>query len=684
MKTIYLAFLIPLLSTATYAQDVSLEWAKSMGGVYDDHGNSLSTDTSGNVYITGVFSGTADLDPGAATFNLISNGSYDVFIQKLDAGGNLIWAKSIGGTHVDEGHSIANDDAGNVYITGRYHDTVDFDPGTASFNLISGGGSDIFVLKLSTNGNFLWAKSMEGVGLHSNYGYSITTDTSENVYITGVYSGTVDFNPGVATFNLISNGADDVFVQKLDANGNFIWAKSMGGTGNDGGIPFITNTFGNLLIAGLFKNTVDFDPGTATFNLTSNGTWDVFIQKLDTDGNFIWAKSIGSASHEAYCSIALDGSGNIYVTGNYSDTMDSDPGAATFNLISNGFYDIFILKLDTDGNFIWAKSIGGMHPDLNPSITTDTSGNVFVIGNYMGTIDFDPNVGTFNLTSQGYYDFFIEMLDSSGNFIWVKSIGSTNDDRGLSITTSITGNLYVTGHYFETVDFDAGVVAYNLTSNGGQDIFIQKFVPCYPISGIEDITACDSITWIDGNTYTVSNTTATHTLVNAAGCDSIVTLNLTINTVDINVTAMDPVITANAAGASYQWLDCNNNFAVVIGETAQTFTATANGDYAVEITQNGCTDTTACVNISSLGINKNTLFKNLSISPNPTQGRVKIGLGNLGDVAIKIFNIDGQLVYHVTNINTSTHQFELNGAAGVYFVEVYSQGETEQLKIVKN
>ena len=733
MKKIYLGLLLTVLSTAIHAQVVNLEWAKSMGGTGDDYGNSITTDASGNLYVTGYYQDTVDFDPGAATYNLTSNGDDDVFIQKLDAGGKFIWAKSMGGINSDRAYSITTDPSGNVLITGWYRGTVDFDPGAATFNLSSNGNKDIFIQKLDTGGNFIWAKSMGGTA--NDEGFSITTDPSGNVLITGGYSGVADFDPGAATFNLAPNGNYDVFIQKLDTGGIFIWAKSMGGTYYDYGASITTDTSGNVFITGRYEDTVDFDPGAGTFNLTPNGSAEVFIQKLDAGGNFIWAKSVGGTFTDIGWSITTDTPGNVYISGYFADTADFDPGAATFNLTSNGSWDIFIQKLDTGGNLLWAKSMGGTSNDLGVCITTDSSGNVYVTGYFADTADFDPGAATFNLTSNGILDGFIQKLDAGGNFIWAKSMGGTSIVLGRCITTDASGNVLIIGYYQDTADFDPGPGTFNLMSKGGYDIFIQKLNQCAPNTGtdvitscdssytwidgntyiannntatdtlinvkgcdsvvtlnltfsnsntgVNVITACDSITWIDGNTYTASNNTATDTLTNANGCDSIVTLDLTINTVDTSVTTSDPTLTANATGASYQWLDCNNNHAIISGETAQTFTATKNGSYAVEVIENGCTDTSACVTISSFSIVKNILFDGVSIYPNPNSGLVTIDLGKLRDVSIKVFTAGGRLIYQVENINASNHQFEFNEAPGVYLVEVNAQGKTQRYKLVK-
>jgi hypothetical protein len=180
-----------------------------------------------------------------------------------------------------------------------------------------------------------------------------------------------------------------------------------------------------------------------------------------------------------------------------------------------------------------------------------------------------------------------------------------------------------------------------------------------------------------------SNSTSTYTLTNAEGCDSVITLNLTINTVDITVTVTNPLITANATGAIYQWLDCNAGNAVIAEETAQSFTVSQIGNYAVEVTENGCTDTSACITISTVAIKETALFGKVSIFPNPTSGYVYIDLANQNNVSIRVYSVNGQVIYFKENINASLHQIALNEARGIYLIEVSSQNEIHHFKLVK-
>lgn len=450
-KTILLLALLGVQKTGVSQE---FQWAKEIGITIYDFGNSITTDASGSVYTIGDFQGTVDFDSGSGTSNLTSNGNSDIFISKLDASGNFLWAKSIGGSGIDRGASIATDASGFVYITGSFQGIVDFDPGSGISNLTSIGNSDMFIAKLDDYGNFLWAKAMGGTSGEAVY--SIAIDASGNVYVTGFFQGTVDFDPGSGTYNLTSNGARDIFVSKLNTSGNFLWAKAMGGIGFDRGVSITIDASGNVYITGYFQEIVDFDPGSGTSNLTSNGGNDMFISKLDASGSFLWAKAMEATGESYGSSITTDPSGNVYTTGYFSETIDFDPGSGVNNFTSNGYYDIFIIKLDASGNSLWAKTMGGTDFDGVYSIVIDASGSVYVTGYFSGMVDFDPGSGISNFTSNGNEDIFISKFDASGNFLWVKAIGGSQLDEGRSIATDASGSVYIMGRFFGAVDFDPG------------------------------------------------------------------------------------------------------------------------------------------------------------------------------------------------------------------------------------
>jgi hypothetical protein len=460
---------------SSYAQ--SFQWARSMGGTSSEQGNSVTVDASGNVYTTGFFAGTVDFDPSASVFTLTSAGGDDVFISKLDASGNFVWAKQIGGTGSDFASSIAVDAAGDVYTTGKYSGPVDFDP-NAGVNTLTNNG--IFISKLSSAGNFVFAKNMTGGG--GNVGYGITLDALGNIYTTGRFVGTTDFDPGSAVVNLVSAGNEDIFVSKLDATGTFVWAKKMGGAGIDWANGIAVDGSGNVYTTGKFTGTADFDPGAGTYNSTANNN-DAFVSKLDAGGNFVWAGIFAGASQEYGNSIAVDPLGNAYITGSFDGTVDFDPGAGTFSIATSGAQNIFISKLTTTGAFSWAKAIVGANNDVGYSITLNSACNVYSSGIFTSSADFDPGAGNFPLNATlGGVEAYISVLDSLGNFISALSIGGPGTETAFSVDVDPANNIYAAGAFQVTADFDPGVGTYTLTSSGLSDIFVLKLNNSLPTS----------------------------------------------------------------------------------------------------------------------------------------------------------------------------------------------------------
>lgn len=487
------------------AQVPAFSSVKQMGGSGNERGQFITLDNTGNVYTTGSFQGTIDFDPNAGVVNLTSNGGDDIFISKIDASGNLLWAKSMGDTLNEYGYSIGVDASGNVYTTGHFSGTVDFD-GTAGTTILSSNGNeDIFVTKYDASGNFVWAKNIGGST--SDFGRAMAVDANGNVFLTGYFDGTSDFDPNGGTINLTSTGLYDIFVAKLDVNGNYSWAKNLGGSTFDVGNSIVLDASGNIYTTGYFGSTADFDPGTGTVNLTSTGANDIFISKLDGAGNFVWAKNMGGTSNDIGFSIAIDASGDIYSTGTFGGSADLDPGAASFSLTSNGSNDIYVSKISAAGNFIWAKSFGGSTADYVYGITTDPSGNVYTTGYFQGTVDFDPGVGTNSITTTGNYDIFISKINGSGNYTWAINLGGTARDYAYSLAVDPSGNIYTTGWFEGTADFDPGSATVNLNSAGAFDIYILKIFQS-PI-GLKENTIRNNISVYPNPTSEILNVVST-------------------------------------------------------------------------------------------------------------------------------------------------------------------------------
>ena len=475
MKNISKIFVSSFLLFVVVIKSQTFGWAKSYGGETAEEAFAVTVDPLGNIISTGNFRGTVDFDPGTGTTIATSLGDWDVFIQKLDASGNFLWAKTFGGASADHAESVFTDQNGNIYTAGRFTQTVDFDPGSGVASHSSLGSFDVFVQKLDAEGNFLWAKTFGG----ANYDvcYALKVDSDGNVYITGNFMGTVDFDPGSEVYTLTATENNrNTFVQKMDTNGNFLWAKSFSGA--NWGTSINIDSAGNIYTTGTIFGQTDFDPGSGTFLLNSSQYYGTFVQKMDSSGNFLWAKSFGGSYNLNTSYSTVDSSGNIYTTGSFDFPGDYDPSDGTSTLTSNGHQDVFIQKMDASGNFLWAKNFGGSCEycvDVSKSISVDTFGNIYTTGFFANTTDLDPGPGIAHYTSAGHHDIFIQKLDTVGNFIWGKSFGSSAEfETGRSLHVDAEGSVIVTGNFGGSVDFDDGSGVANLTPVGPSDIFLLK------------------------------------------------------------------------------------------------------------------------------------------------------------------------------------------------------------------
>lgn len=416
---------------------------------------------------------------------------------------SLLWAKQMGGIGDESGSAVALDASGNVYTIGSFSGTVDFDPGAGIYNLTAINSKDIFIEKLDASGNFVWAKQLCGLSTVFAGYLSIAVGKNGNVYTTGALNGTGDFDPGPGVYNLTSINNDDIFISKLDANGNFIWAKQMGGISFDESHAIVLDASENVYTTGEFNGTSDFDPGPGIYNLSTTGGNSGFVSKLDVNGNFVWAQQVGGRNFD----IKVDAYKNVYTTGIFAGTVDMDPGPGVYNFTAL-YIDIFVSKLGPNGDFVWAKQFAGSAGHTvftnSYSINIDDHGNVYTTGVFINTFDFDPGPGVFNLGGPGA---FVSKLDANGDFIWAikpntfcnkvftdaasniyigqgSSISKYNFNSNLIWTKQIggsgdftidaVGNIIASGGFSATQDFDPGPDTYNMTSSGGSDIFILK------------------------------------------------------------------------------------------------------------------------------------------------------------------------------------------------------------------
>lgn len=454
--------------TLAHAQLPVSKWAKGFGSSGTDVANSTTTDISGNTIVTGSFTGTVDFS-GSGSATLSSFGGHDAYILKMDAAGNFEWAANIGGSASDEGFSVVSDASGNIYVSGTFEGSVDFDPGMGTEIRTSNGRSDAFVLKLDASGNFMWVYTFGGA--QDDAALSLNSRSSGNVLIGGSFSDMVDFNAGSGVEIHSSNGMKDAFLLQLSSSGSFSWAKTFGGSGDDFVYAMDLDASGNILLTGSYRGSVDFDPGSGSFSLSSNGLSDVFVLKLTASGDYQWSVSKGGLLDDEAYGIAVDASNNVFVTGMFSGVVDFEGGSGSGMLTSLGLSDAFILKLNASGSFAWAHNMGGLLGDIGNSVDVDNAGNVYLAGAFQGGI----SMGSTSLTSIGMSDAFVAKMDNSGSLIWARNIGSTTDDYATALHLDAGGDIVLAGSFSGSADFGLGAGSAPVTAPGSNsDIFTQR------------------------------------------------------------------------------------------------------------------------------------------------------------------------------------------------------------------
>jgi hypothetical protein len=413
-----------------------------------------------------------------------------------------LWSQRAGGSDNDGTTASVVDAAGNSYITGFFVGTAVFGTTTLTSSI-----TKCFVAKMDSNGNWLWAKTPENTGVSD--AMAIAIDPLGNVYIMGNFDGSATF--GVST--ITTGGLIDIYIAKLNPDGNWIWARGAGGTRNDAGRSMDVDNSGNVYIVGEFDRNATF--GTTSFSIP-NGK-DVFVAKLSTDGLWAWAKQTGGANNIYSKDIAIDDNGNAYFTGYFSGSITF--GDSTYT--SAGSNDIYVAKLDTAGGCAGFATAGGTGNDHAEHIAVDNAGNCYITGGYaipatfgnvtyngyggiVAKLDADRNwvwlsqangatmydvvvdnaqnvyltggfgsIGIFgNITiyGEGNSDVFVTKLNSAGNWLWVQKAGGTGDDFGMGLGIDSALNIYLAGFFYDTCAF--GTIT--LASAGQEEVFVAK------------------------------------------------------------------------------------------------------------------------------------------------------------------------------------------------------------------
>lgn len=426
---------------AKYNSAGVLVWAKNIGMANLQEGTGLTVQNNQLILVGNYGNGGGiDLDPGPGTVLTPTVNNNGMFISKFDLNGNFIWGNGFACFNQPVIKGVKIDNANNIIVCGNFQYTIDFDPSPSTASLTA-TSYDGFMAKYDNNGNYLWAMK---IGTTDNdFVNDLCIDINNNIYSTGSYMGTVNFNPLGTTTNLTSNvGVANAFVAKYGANGVLKWANAIGSTSTDMGRSIKLDKLGNIVYAGIFGGNVDFDAGVGVASLSSNTTnRGVFISKIDTANNFVWAKDFGGAVTDDIYEIAIDSSNQIIATGIMDPFMNFNP-SGTYNPGGKGSLDAYIAKYSKTGSLVWAYPIGGTGGDWGMSLDVNQADNA--------------------IYTTGYFN-------------------SSNLDLNISSTASTT-----------------------ITSNGGEDIYIAKYSQCEIVAPPVNITSTVNLTMCEGVTTTLT------------------------------------------------------------------------------------------------------------------------------------------------------------------------------------
>ena len=408
---------LPLFGEAPVAAAQETIWTRQFGTAALDVAAGVALDASANAYIAGTTNGAL----GGQT----SSGSSDVFVRRYDVSGNVLWTRQFGTAGQDEGHAVAVDAAGNVYVAGLTFASLPAQ--TLS------GAVDAFVRKYSATGSEIWTRQFGTAGL--TFAFGVAADGSGNVYVGGQTSATL---PGQT-----SVGGSDGFVRKYDASGNVLWTRQFGTTADDEVRGLAADSTGNAYVAGTAG-------GTLTGQISAAGD-DAFIRKYDGDGNEVWTRQFGSESDDDALSVAVDGTGSPYVTGRARGPL---PGQTW-----SGDRDVFLRKYDASGIDLWTRQFGTTLRDEANGVAVDANGFAYIVGESRGALS--------GQTSAGNGDIFVRHYDPSGSDLWMRQFGTAGLDHARAVAVSSSGAAYVAGR--------SGAALPDQTSAGDADAFVVKF-----------------------------------------------------------------------------------------------------------------------------------------------------------------------------------------------------------------
>lgn len=677
--------LIGALAITNIVDAQEFEWAKCYESVDPtslETIQSVVTDDAGNVYSVGYFNNEVNFDPTILGGTPAT--TQDIFIQKRAVDGTALWTHRIGGIEDDHANDIALDEFDNVYVTGFYQRTVDFDPDpTNVYNLTAKGTKEAFILKLENSGDFVWAKTTEGDNATSSSveAYSISANQAGSVTIAGSYAYGVDFDPvnSGTHFKTSNSGSKDIFVLNYDLSGNVSWFYEAGGPGRDLAQGIDAGNHGDYYVTGNYDgsvSSVSFSP-THTFNRK-----ELFIEKIDGNtGNCLWARSAVGSIEDYSQSIAVH-EDNVYTTGYFSGTVVFSFGLG----VSNGAKDIFVRRFNYATGFpVGGETFGGSGDDKGYSVALNSCSELHLAGSFTGTVDFDNSALTHNLVSNGRTDGYIVKLHDNFDYYWANSLGTVNDDFCRTVSTNDNGTTHAGGQYDGTLSFSSGSGLGSCTSAfEEEDAFVVKIAPYTP-----------NLTWTSSTNITTGVNCTEEFSINVSNVPDGVTYQWQlfnfvagagwVNTVGGAVYSGSNTPTLTINDVPFYWKNETLAFRLVVSapcmETVISTTATMFVDKRVT-----CEGDPHGLPIDNSGETANLKHATISAYPNPFNDHISLWIDSDETIpmTVNIMDLSGKLVFKAESWSTNqTVEFGEDLENGIYLVHLYYGDEVDLIKIIK-
>jgi hypothetical protein len=613
-----------LISSSVEADYPPHFWSYYYGDTHEQVSQSVAVDGGGNIIITGFFQSTVDFGGGP----LVSVGSSDVFLVKFDSNGGLIWDMRMGNSENNQSTMVLVDSQGNILLPGLRED---------------GFQSNVYLTKFNPDGAHIWSRSFPGQYFPPCRNAAV--DQNDNIFIADYFLGNPDFGGGP----LANAGGHDIYVAKFDSSGQHLWSQPFGDSESQYVQHITADDDGNVIIVGSFQGTVNFGGGV----LMSAGQTDIYIAKLDTDGNHIWSQRFGDSNKQNAIYAHTDNSGSIFVTGWSLGTVDFGSGPLPYG----GMYDTYLAKFDSGGNHLWSYGFGDSINQTGYCIAVESNGIVIFGGSFGGTVDFGggPLVGTADRM-------FLAKYDPDGSHIWSQCYGDSGEWQWPnSMTTDSFDNLIVTGMFQGVLDFGEN----HLSSIESSDAFLVKFGNTVVPAQLQSYSTAHTPTGIEIRWYLADG---------------------------------DPdldffILRADATNKQFTKLDRPNIFRQDLAFTFIDYSIVPGRTYIYRVGTSGESGQSILFETDPLAVPRLSLSLSQSF-PNPfnPQTTFRYSIPKTGMVSLKVYNAQGRYIRTLIESPKTAGEHEQtwdgrndNGTmmgSGIYFIRLESGGKAQSRKVI--